>query len=124
MAEQIFLDWPQCCVKEMIQQGDTVDFRVESEVEAATCPDCQFLSRSVHSYYLRTLRDLPIGESRVVVHIKVRRFRCLNAACSRKTFVEPLTRLTGLWGLLKPSVPQKRSGNPSVVMMQARENRN
>lgn len=52
-----------------MQQGDTVNFRVESEVETANCPDCQFPSRRVHSYYLRTLRDLPIGESRVVAHI-------------------------------------------------------
>jgi len=45
----------------------------------ARCPDCYRRSRHVHSHYTRTLADQPIGERRVTIHLRVRRFRCRTA---------------------------------------------
>jgi transposase len=47
----------------------------------------------VHSYYVRRLRDLPWGDTPVVLQLRVKRFRCLNPDCPMHTFAE---RLTGL----------------------------
>jgi transposase len=55
-----------------------------------SCPDCGVASSSVHSRYHRQLRDLPAHGRDVVIHVTVRRFRCVRRACRRKTFVEPL----------------------------------
>src|SRR5262252_1414188 len=57
---------------------------------SAICPLCGVVSRRVHSSYLRKLRDLPSSGRQVTIRVKARRFRCLNAHCTRKTFAERL----------------------------------
>lgn len=52
------------------------------------CPLCQAVSSQVHSYYERTVSDLPISGKRVSLCIRVRRFFCQQAACPRKVFAE------------------------------------
>ncbi|MDQ5827778.1 MAG: ISL3 family transposase [Chloroflexota bacterium] len=47
-------------------------------------------SGHVHSRYMRTLADLPVGKQRVMLHLHVRRFFCRNAACARHIFCERL----------------------------------
>ena len=63
---------------------------IQSESNTGYCPDCGYESSSVHSTYERKLRDLPIFGQPVVVLAWVRRFRCKNPDCTRKTFVESL----------------------------------
>jgi transposase len=57
---------------------------------AALCPTCLSDSTRIHSYYQRSVADLPWACLRVHLHIHVRRFLCANAACPRLTFAEPL----------------------------------
>src|SRR3569833_1878814 len=57
---------------------------------AAECPACGSASQRIHSNYTRKLRDLPSHGRSVIIHVAARRFRCLNAACVRKTFAERL----------------------------------
>jgi transposase len=64
--------------------------RVEPE---AVCPSCQHASRRVHSYYTRTLKDLPLEGKAVCLQLRVRRFRCTNGKCASATFAEPLSEL-------------------------------
>lgn len=59
----------------------------------ASCPSCHHNSDRRHSYYRRTLNDLLAADRIVQLHLTIPRFRCLNAECVRKTFVEPLTGL-------------------------------
>lgn len=68
------------------------DIRVQAHCGSsdARCPECGVISRRVHSSYQRTLRDLPAHGRRVVIQVRIRRFRCPEQACSRKTFAEPL----------------------------------
>lgn len=70
------------------ETGTQITIRLESG--GGSCPDCAFESRSVHSTYERKLRDLPILGRPVVVLVQVRRFRCKNPRCPRKTFAESL----------------------------------
>jgi transposase len=59
----------------------------------APCPSCQQLSHRVHSYYSRRPQDLPISGHRVQLTLRVRRFRCQNRHCQRRTFAERLPEL-------------------------------
>ncbi|MBQ7671679.1 MAG: ISL3 family transposase [Paludibacteraceae bacterium] len=52
------------------------------------CPYCGFRSRHVHSRYYRTLHDVPILDTEVVLRIRARKFFCINKHCSHKTFAE------------------------------------
>ena len=57
---------------------------------AVNCPDCGQSSRRLHSLYPRALRDLPWQGRPAMIRVTARRFRCLNSACTRKTFAEQL----------------------------------
>src|SRR5215831_1168367 len=59
----------------------------------SACPSCSQASTHVHSYYTRSPRDLPISGRAVRLVLRVRRFRCLNPQCSRRTFAERLPNL-------------------------------
>jgi len=62
----------------------------------ATCPYCQQTSGRIHSYYIRSPRDLPLSEYAVQLRLHVRRFRCLNPACIHQTFAERLPTILPL----------------------------
>ena len=72
---------------------DCVTISIASMRRSARCPLCRRRSRRVHSRYHRTLADLPISGRRVVLTVRVRRFRCLASACSRQIFAERLPDL-------------------------------
>jgi transposase len=59
----------------------------------AICPSCQHVSRRVHSYYTRSPQDLPVSGHIVQLVLRVRRFRCMNQDCQRRTFAERLPDL-------------------------------
>jgi len=60
----------------------------------ARCPHCSRTSGRVHGRYVRRLADAAIGGRAVVVELLVRRFRCLNGACTAVTFAEQIEGLT------------------------------
>jgi transposase len=57
---------------------------------AASCPGCRTASRRVQGHYWRCLGDLPCLGRPVILRVQVRRFRCVNDTCPRRTFGEPL----------------------------------
>src|SRR5579885_1927168 len=57
------------------------------------CPACQHSSSRLHSFYTRTPADLPVSGQAVRLSLRVRRFRCQNQACHKRTFVEPLPEI-------------------------------
>lgn len=63
---------------------------LETTTEAGCCPSCGVESKHIHSYYVRSLRDLPALGRPVRLRILARRFRCLVSECRRKTFCERL----------------------------------
>ncbi|MFJ9250343.1 ISL3 family transposase [Streptomyces sp. NPDC101776] len=71
----------------------TVDIVARGRRTGAACPDCGHYSQRTRGSYQRRLRDLPPGELRVVILLKVRRFVCGARVCPRRTFAEPFTGL-------------------------------
>src|SRR4051812_35515694 len=53
---------------------------------AASCPSCTRSSHRLHGSYLRRVADIPLGQRRVTIHLRVQRFRCQNPACPQQTF--------------------------------------
>lgn len=54
----------------------------------ARCPLCGKYSNRVHDYYFRTISDLPIFQSKTIILLKTRKFKCVNKQCQRKVFSE------------------------------------
>ncbi|MFF0095302.1 ISL3 family transposase [Streptomyces canus] len=72
----------------------TVDVTARGRAAGAACPDCGRSSDRVHDSSQRRLKDLPLAEQCVVIHLTVRRFICSTDDCPRRTFAEPFTQLT------------------------------
>ena len=64
-----------------------------TEVRCA-CPECHCESHSYHSSYIRTLRSLPISGKPVIIHLAVRKYRCMNPSCPRRVFSGQVPGLT------------------------------
>jgi transposase len=74
--------------------GPGVVIEADSRAQESVCPGCGQSSGRVHGRYRRTLLDLPVAGRAVTIRWSVRRFRCLNASCSRVTFAEQVPDLT------------------------------
>jgi transposase len=85
---------------------DELVLEVVPRATTARCPDCRQRSRRVHSRYTRKIADQPIGERRVTIHLRVRRFRCQVPQCPRRTFAEQAPRLAARYA--RRSVPLQR----------------
>ena len=75
--------------------SDRVTIEAELPRMLVCCPQCGFPSHRLHSRYKRTLSDLPWQGRPATIQIAARRFRCVNAACGRKTFTEQLGAVAG-----------------------------
>jgi transposase len=80
-------------VTEIVSAEEKLIICATSEAVQAECPACGTRSQHVHSYYYRSAGDMPTSGHAVQLQLRVRRFRCLNRACSKKTFAEPLPDL-------------------------------
>jgi transposase len=80
-------------IDEILEEQGGLSVQAHSLTQTATCPMCKHKSNRIHSYYQRTLKDLPIADYTVQLRLTVRRFRCVNSTCARKTFVESLGTL-------------------------------
>lgn len=84
---------PGCMIDQLEQAEQGLMLCAHVNGAIATCPTCKQHSMRVHSTYVRSPRDLPIGEQSVRIRLRVRRFRCSNPVCPRQTFVERLPKL-------------------------------
>jgi hypothetical protein len=77
-------------VQQILPFPDHLTIVATPRQRSAACPDCATPSRRVHSRHERTFDDLPWQGRSVTLRVRARRFRCLNPACARQTFVERL----------------------------------
>lgn len=75
-------------IHEAVHDGHVFHLYASSYLDYGICPYCGHVSSRVHSRYFRTIQDLSILGERVVLHLEVRKFFCLNDDCRRKTFAE------------------------------------
>lgn len=79
-----------------VEQGtDAVTVEVSSRVRAAPCPDCRRWSDRIHGSYVRYLAERPVVEQRLVLAVQMRRFKCPDLGCARRTFAESVNPLAG-----------------------------
>jgi transposase len=72
-----------------VRAGDgQLTLTVAARRHTASCPHCRRRSRRIHSQYWRHPRDMPINGLRVTLHLRVRRFFCVNPRCPHRTFAE------------------------------------
>lgn len=86
-------DLPGCSVEQVSQAEEAILITACSTISSLRCPDCQQVSSQVHSTYLRSPQALPSSGRPVRLLLRVRRFRCANPTCRRKTFAEPFPNL-------------------------------
>ena len=84
-------------VEQIELQGDLLAMAVVSVRPSSCCPLCAQASSQVHSQYRRTLRDIPCGGRKVVLHLSVRKFFCHTPSCARKIFTERLPTFVEPW---------------------------
>jgi transposase len=81
-------DLPGCSVEQVSQTEEALLISACSTTSSSHCPDCQQVSFQVHSTYTRSPKALPSSGRPVRLLLRVRRFRCPNPVCRRKTFAE------------------------------------
>ena len=77
-------------VIQVLPTPDSITIIAASRADMVACPGCGQPSQRVHSTYGRHLQDLPWQGCAVELRVRARRFRCVDAACARQTFAEPL----------------------------------
>ena len=76
----------------VISESDFLAVEVEVARAVVPCPGCGRVCLRRHSYYVRTLADLPSHGVRVQLRLRTRKFFCDARACSRRIFTERLPR--------------------------------
>jgi transposase len=94
MRTQLFFwDSPGVRVDHSWRDTETLHLAASTTRQQARCPLCHRRSRRVHSRYARTLADLPWCGTRVLIHLRTRRFVCRVRWCRRTIFTERLPAL-------------------------------
>ena len=63
----------------------------------AECPRCHRPPSRLHSYYTRTVADLPWHGVAVKLELRTRRLRCQNSLCPKRIFCERLPRVVAYY---------------------------
>ncbi len=82
----------------VFETGRSVRVQASTGDRDAVCPACGVASWRVHSRYERRVSDSAVCGRETVIHLQVRRFFCLNEACSKKIFSEQVPGLTVRYG--------------------------
>lgn len=92
--------------------------------QLSICPGCGTRSKSRHSTYWRTLRDLSAQGAPVVVNARLGRWRCRNQLCDRRIFTErvpglasPFARRTVRLSEIVRLIGHNAGGRPSERLM-------
>lgn len=94
MARSTLSPDPTCVHLEGIRpDSDGLTIILRTKRPSVTCPDCEQRTTRVHSWYQRTIADLPWQGLAVRFHLHTRRWFCQNQECSRRIFTERLPNL-------------------------------
>jgi transposase len=93
LPRELLPQLPGLNVRSLDATADLVTIHANTTTPVATCPRCRTASARVHSRYTRTLADQPLARTPLRLRVTVRRFACVNPACPRAVFAEPLDGL-------------------------------
>ncbi|MCB0036627.1 MAG: ISL3 family transposase [Anaerolineales bacterium] len=98
LAELLLPDQNVLSLKEVVQENDVLVVTAETKTKEANCPDCGQCSLRVHGRYHRQIADLPCTCYSLLIDLEVRRFKCTNDKCIRRTFTERLPDVVRHYG--------------------------
>src|SRR5918911_5643627 len=84
-------------LEKIIQHDSSLTLVVRATRALAECPRCHRPSTRVHSYYTRTVADLPWHGVAVRLDLRTRRSRCKNGLCTKRVFCERLPRVVAAY---------------------------
>src|SRR5688500_4469336 len=85
-------------LEKIIQHPSSLTLVVRATRAQAECPRCRRPSTRVHSYYTRTVADLPWHGVAVRLELRTRRLRCRNSLCTKRVFCERFPRVVAAYG--------------------------
>jgi transposase len=85
-------------LEKIIQHPGSLTLVVKATQPRPECPRCHRPSARVHSYYTRSVADLPWHGVAVRLELHTRRFRCKNSLCTKRVFCERLPRVVSRYG--------------------------
>jgi transposase len=85
-------------LRKIIQHHSSLTLVAQTTRPQAECPRCHRPSTRLHSYYTRTVADLPWHGVWVCLRLYTRRFRCKNSLCTKRVFCERLPRVVAHYG--------------------------
>lgn len=91
----LFLGEGSLQLERLEAEGNHVSLFASTTVPTAECPICGRVSGRVHSYYSRTVYDLPWHGAPVILQLRIRRFFCEHNGCRRVIFAERLPEVAG-----------------------------
>lgn len=94
----LLVDAKALVLESIISEENQVVLVARTSQSAAPCPRCHQASSRVHSYYLRTVADLPWQGVNVQLQLLTRRFFCIDENCVRRIFCERLPRVVAAYG--------------------------
>src|SRR5947209_7104693 len=98
MEAKLLLSLPEGFEVTNIERTDGIlTISAVSTQKSACCPLCSSAATRVHSFYTRTLADLPCAGQQVRLLLQVRKFFCQVPTCVRKIFVERIAPFIEPW---------------------------
>jgi len=104
----LLLDTRGFIIEEIQIEEHGLYLTLESTAVQGTCPNCWQESSQLHSTYLRYPLDLPWAEWPVRLHLRAKRFFCLNPKCPKKTFAEQFPDFLARYARRTDRVRQKQ----------------
>src|SRR5215208_7147693 len=96
-ASTLLADPTSILLEKIIQHHSSLTLVVKATQPRPECPRCHRPSTRVHSYYTRTVADLPWHGVAVKLDLHTRRFRCRNSLCTKRVFCERLPRVVSYY---------------------------
>ncbi len=90
MMNKDLINLPKLHIQTLSTTDSQISITAQTKTATAPCPQCGVTSHHIHSYYWRKGKDLPTSGRMTHLRVEVKRFRCLNQTCSKRTFVERL----------------------------------
>lgn len=86
--------WKHVNCSNVVFDGAVIRATIVDTRNSSKCPCCGRRSVHIHSFYDRTVSDLPFHGHPMQLTIHSKRFRCKNPLCSRQTFASQVEGIT------------------------------
>ncbi len=93
LSDVVFSGLSALVIEDVGDEGELIRVAARTRDGPVACPVCGVMTALVHGWCGRTVADVPVDGRRVVVEVQVRRLRCSQWGCPRRTFREQVPGL-------------------------------